>query len=141
MDLMRVLIIDAQGGGLGRQLVQALKQKHEDLEIVAVGTNSIATSNMIKAGADVGATGENAVVVNCQTSDIIVGPIGILLVNSLYGEISARMAEAVSLSKAKRVLIPFFHDDNIIVGINDYSIKKLINQAVDEVSKILDQAS
>ncbi|MDD7462916.1 MAG: DUF3842 family protein [Anaerococcus sp.] len=138
---MRVLIIDAQGGGLGRQLVQALKQKHEDLEIVAVGTNSIATSNMIKAGADVGATGENAVVVNCQTSDIIVGPIGILLVNSLYGEISARMAEAVSLSKAKRVLIPFFHDDNIIVGINDYSIKKLINQAVDEVSKILDQAS
>lgn len=141
MDLMRILIIDAQGGGLGRQLVQALKQKHEDLEIVAVGTNSIATSNMIKAGADVGATGENAVVVNCQTSDIIVGPIGILLVNSLYGEISARMAEAVSLSKAKRVLIPFFHDDNIIVGINDYSIKKLINQAVDEVSKILDQAS
>lgn len=141
MDLMRVLIIDAQGGGLGRQLVQALKQKHEDLEIVAVGTNSIATSNMIKAGADVGATGENAVVVNCQTSDIIVGPIGILLVNSLYGEISARMAEAVSLSKAKRVLIPFFHDDNIIVGINDYSIKKLINQAVDEVGNILDQAS
>ncbi len=138
---MRVLIIDAQGGGLGRQLVQALKQKHEDLEIVAVGTNSIATSNMIKAGADVGATGENAVVVNCQTSDIIVGPIGILLVNSLYGEISARMAEAVSLSKAKRVLIPFFHDDNIIVGINDYSIKKLINQAVDEVGNILDQAS
>ncbi|MDO5041849.1 MAG: DUF3842 family protein [Peptoniphilus sp.] len=130
---MRVLIIDAQGGGLGRQVIQALKEKHEDLEIVA--------SNMIKAGADVGATGENAVVVNCQTSDIIVGPIGILLVNSLYGEISARMAEAVSLAKAKRVLIPFFHDDNIIVGINDYSIKKLINQAVDEVSKILDQAS
>lgn len=136
---MRVLIIDAQGGGVGRQLVQALKKRHEDLEIVAVGTNSIATSNMIKAGADVGATGENAVVVNCETSDIIVGPIGILLVNSLYGEISAKMAEAVSLSKAKRVLIPFLHDDNIIVGIDDYSLKKLIDQAVDEVSNILDQ--
>ncbi|MGO3018389.1 MAG: DUF3842 family protein [Anaerococcus sp.] len=137
---MRVLVIDAQGGGLGKQLIQALKSRHEDLEIIAVGTNSIATSNMLKAGANIGATGENAVVVNCATSDVIVGPIGILLVNSLYGEISAKMAEAVSLSKAKRILIPFLHDDNVIVGINDYSLKKLINQAVDEVSKILEQA-
>lgn len=137
---MRVLVIDAQGGGLGKQLVQTLRSKYEDLEIVAVGTNSIATSNMLKAGASVGATGENAVVVNCATSDIILGPIGILLVNSLYGEISTRMAEAVSLSKAKRILIPFLHDDNVIVGINDYSLKKLINQAIDEVSKILEQA-
>lgn len=138
---MRVLVIDAQGGGLGKQLVQALRSRYEDLEIVAVGTNSIATSNMLKAGAKVGATGENAVVVNCATCDIIVGPIGILLVNSLYGEISAKMAEAVSLSKAKRILIPFLHDDNLIVGISDYSLKKLINQAVDEVSKILDQTN
>lgn len=134
---MRILVVDAQGGGLGRQIIQALKSKYEDLEIIAVGTNSIATSNMIKAGAKVGATGENAVVVNCQSADVIIGPIGILLVNSLYGEISAKMAEAVSLSRAKRILIPFLHDDNIIVGVNDYSLKYLIDQAVAEVGKII----
>lgn len=134
---MKVLVIDAQGGGLGKQVVQALKKNHEDLEIIAVATNSIATTSMLKAGADFGATGENAVVVNCAKADIIVGPIGILLTNSLYGEITARMAEAVSLSRAKRVLIPFLHDDNVIVGINDYSIKKLIELAVSEVEKIL----
>ncbi|MGI5949405.1 DUF3842 family protein [Peptoniphilus sp.] len=134
---MRILVIDAQGGGLGKQIIQALRSKHENLEIIAVGTNSIATSNMLKAGAKVAATGENAVVVNCQTADVIIGPIGILLVNSLYGEISAKMAEAVSLSRAKRILIPFLHDDNIIVGVNDYSLKYLIDQAVAEVEKII----
>lgn len=134
---MKVLVIDAQGGGLGKQVIQALKNKHNDLEIIAVGTNSVATSGMLKAGANVGATGENAVVVNCAKADIIIGPIGILLVNSLYGEITAKMAEAVSLSRAKRILIPFLHDDNVIVGISDYSLKKLIDLAVMEVEKIL----
>lgn len=134
---MNILVIDAQGGGLGKQIVQALKEKYKDLEIIAVGTNGIATTNMLKAGASFGATGENAVVVNCARADVIVGPIGILLTNSLYGEITAKMAEAVSLSRAKRILIPFIHDDNVIVGINDYSIKKLIELAVKEVEKIL----
>ncbi|EGY80686.1 hypothetical protein HMPREF9129_0225, partial [Peptoniphilus indolicus ATCC 29427] len=120
-----ILVIDAQGGGLGKQIVQALKEKYKDLEIIAVGTNGIATTNMLKAGASFGATGENAVVVNCARADVIVGPIGILLTNSLYGEITAKMAEAVSLSRAKRILIPFLHDDNVIVGINEYSIKKI----------------
>ena len=132
---MNILVIDAQGGGLGKQIVQALKEKYKDLEIIAVGTNGIATTNMLKAGASFGATGENAVVVNCARADVIVGPIGILLTNSLYGEITAKMAEAVSLSRAKRILIPFIHDDNVIVGINDYSIKKLIELAVKEVEK------
>ncbi|SUB74921.1 DUF3842 family protein [Peptoniphilus indolicus] len=134
---MNILVIDAQGGGLGKQIVQALKEKYKDLEIIAVGTNGIATTNMLKAGASFGATGENAVVVNCARADVIVGPIGILLTNSLYGEITAKMAEAVSLSRAKRILIPFLHDDNVIVGINEYSIKKLIALAVKEVEKIL----
>ncbi|MDY2986676.1 MAG: DUF3842 family protein [Peptoniphilus sp.] len=134
---MNILVIDAQGGGLGKQVIQALKEKYRDLEIIAVGTNSIATTNMLKAGANFGATGENAVVVNCARADVIVGPIGILLTNSLYGEITAKMVEAVSLSRAKRILIPFLHDDNVIVGINEYSIKKLIALAVKEVEKIL----
>lgn len=134
---MKILVIDAQGGGLGKQVVQTLKQRHENLKIIAVGTNSIATASMLKAGADAAATGENAVVVNCAKADVIIGPIGILLVNSLYGEITSKMAEAVSLSRAKRILIPFLHDDNVIVGINDYSLKKLIDLAVQEVEKIL----
>lgn len=134
---MKILVIDAQGGGLGRQVIQALRQNHENLEIIAVGTNSVATTTMLKAGANFGATGENAVVVNCAKADVIIGPIGILLVNSLYGEITAKMAEAVSLSRAKRVLIPFVHDDNVIVGISDYSLKKLIELAIIEVEKVL----
>ncbi|KXO16937.1 DUF3842 family protein [Peptoniphilus sp. GNH] len=132
---MNILVIDAQGGGVGRQLIQAIKQVHEDVKIIAVGTNSTATGNMLKAGADFGATGENAVVVNAARADVIVGPIGILLTNSLYGEITAKMAEAVGISRAKRVLIPFLHDDNVIVGINDYSMKTLIDLAVKEVEK------
>lgn len=138
---MNVLVIDAQGGGLGRGIIESLKKRYKDLNITCVGTNSRATSNMLKAGADQGATGENAVVVNCARADIIIGPIGILLVNSMYGEITARMAEAVSLSRAKRILIPFLHDDNVIVGVSDYSMKKLIGLCLEEVDRTIKEKS
>lgn len=90
---------------------------------------------MLKAGADRAATGENALIVNTQRADIIIGPIGILLTNSMCGEITGNMAEAVSVSRAKRILIPFLHDDNVIVGVNDYSMKKLISLALKELEK------
>ena len=130
---MKILIIDAQGGGLGRELIQNLKTKFQGIELIAVGTNSMATSNMIKAGAKFGATGENAVIVNSKTADLILGPVGILFANSMLGEITPKMAEAVNISSTKKILIPFFHDDNIIVGIEDYSMKNLIKLAMDEV--------
>lgn len=133
---MKILIIDAQGGGLGRELVRNLKNKFTDVEITAVGTNSMATSNMLKAGANFGATGENAVAVNAKKARIILGPVGILFANSMFGEITPKMAEAINLSDAKKILIPFFHDDNIIVGIADYSMKRLIELAMEEVEKM-----
>ena len=134
---MRILVIDAQGGGLGKELIIKLRARHKDLDITCVGTNSLATSAMLKAGANRGATGENPVVVNAAKADIILGPIGIMLTNSLYGEITEKISQAVSLSPAIKILIPFRHDDNVIVGISDYSIKKLVDLAMIEVEKIL----
>ena len=133
---MNILVIDAQGGGIGRQLVAALKGAMPDATITAVGTNSAATAAMVKAKADKAATGENAVVVGFCHADLIVGPIGIVIAYALLGEITPKMALAVAQSDAKRVLIPFNHCDNVIVGVSDYSISKLIANAVAEVEKM-----
>ncbi len=134
---MNILIVDAQGGGVGKQLVSAVKRSFPELEITAVGTNSIATGAMLKAGADHAATGENAVVVGCRRADIISGPIGIVIADALHGEITPTMALAVSQSRAKRVLIPSNHCDNIIAGVSDLSMGKLIQAAVDEIGKLV----
>ena len=134
---MNILIIDAQGGGFGKQLVSAIKRELPDIEITAVGTNTVATGAMLKAGADHGATGENAVIVGARKTDIIAGPIGIVIADSLYGEITPKMALAVAQSEAKRILIPFNHCDNIIAGISDLSVGRLIQSAVEEIKKIL----
>ncbi len=131
---MRILVIDAQGGGLGKQLVSAIKQNISDAEVIAVGTNSAATSAMLKAGANGAATGENAVAVGCRTADIIIGPIGIVIADSMLGEVTPKMALAVAQSKAKRILIPFNHCDNVIVGISDRNINRLVQIAVDEIT-------
>ncbi|MBQ8923679.1 MAG: DUF3842 family protein [Lachnospiraceae bacterium] len=130
---MTILVIDAQGGGIGKQLVTAIKQNIEGVHIIAVGTNSAATTSMLKAGADEAATGENSVIVGCRKADVIVGPIGIIIADSLLGEVTPKIALAVSQSDAKRVLIPFNHCDNIIVGISDFSTGNLIKQAIEEI--------
>ncbi|MFR4406137.1 MAG: DUF3842 family protein [Anaerovoracaceae bacterium] len=131
---MTILIIDAQGGGLGRQLVLAIKQNIPDARIFAVGT-SVATTAMLKAGAD-GATGENAVAVGCRRADIITGPVGIVISDSLSGEITPRIALSVSRSSATRILIPFNNCDNIIAGVADLSMGKLIQNAISEIKKL-----
>lgn len=133
---MTVLVIDAQGGGIGRQLTAAIKQNIAGVSVTAVGTNSAATSAMLKAGADHVATGENAVIVGCRHADIIVGPIGIILADALFGEITPKIAAAVAQSRAKKVLIPFNHCDNIIVGVSDFSTGKLVQSAVEEIKRI-----
>ena len=125
-----ILIIDAQGGGIGRLLVSAIRQELPDASIMAVGGNSAAAAAMLKAGADRGATGENAVVVACRRADVILGPIGIVIADSMLGEITPRMAAAVARSGAKRILIPFDHCDNIVVGVRDSSVKALVKEAV-----------
>ena len=133
---MIVLVIDAQGGGIGRQLVLSIKQALPDVEVMAVGTNTAATAAMLKAGAASAATGENAVVVCSRKADIIIGPIGIVIADSMLGEITPKMALAVAGSNARRVLIPFSHCDNIIAGAETTSTTELIQKAVAEVQKL-----
>ena len=119
---MKVLIIDGQGGGLGRQLVAAVKEYDRSIEVLAVGTNSAATNAMLKAGADQAATGENSVAVASKKADVIMGPVGIVIADSMLGEITPRMAVAVGQSSAKRILIPVNLCDNIVVGVSDASM-------------------
>ena len=127
----KILVIDGQGGGIGRQVVGLIKSREADIEITAVGTNSQATSAMLKAGADHGATGENAVIVGCRGADIIIGPVGIAIADSLFGEVTPKMAVAVGQSRAVRVLIPVNHCENIIAGLDDMSMGDLVAAAVD----------
>lgn len=135
---MNIIVIDAQGGGIGKQIVTAIKNNLSSVEITAIGTNSAATSAMLKAGADKAATGENAIVVGCRKADIIVGPIGIVIADALLGEITPTMAKAVGQSSAKRILIPINHCENIVVGVQDLSISILVQEVVKEIQSIVD---
>ena len=137
---LSILVIDAQGGGIGRQLVAAIRQELSEARITAVGANGAATAAMLKAGADQGATGENSVVVACRRADVILGPIGIVIADAMLGEITPQMAAAVARSNAKRILIPFDHCDNIIVGVPETSMKALIRQAVDVLRQIMEDS-
>lgn len=133
---MNLLIIDGQGGGIGKILTEQLKTAFPSSTITAAGTNALATSAMMKAGADYGATGENAIIYNCQYADIILGPIGIILANSLLGEVSPSIAEAVASSTAKKILIPTTKCSAQIVGIENMALNKYIEQAVKAVNEI-----
>jgi len=134
--MKKVLIIDGQGGLLGKQMVEAVKSLLPEAEIIAVGTNIMATNTMLKAGADNGATGENAVIVCARTADIIVGPIGIAIADSLLGEITPAMAVAVGQSAAKKILIPVNKCNNMIVGVGDKKTSELIKEAIEMIADI-----
>lgn len=134
-----ILVVDGQGGGLGRLLVRELKGAFPQAEIAAVGTNSTAANAMMKAGADFAATGENAVVVNCRHADIIVGAVGIVIADSMWGEITPRMAQAVGQSDARRVLIPINLCSNLVVGVSEMSMSKLVQAAVDTVRRLTEK--
>jgi len=131
-----VLVIDGQGGGLGRQLVAAIAAAYPEAELTAVGTNSLAANAMLKAGAARAATGENAVVVNCRHADVIVGPIGIVIADALLGEITPAMAAAVCQSGAKRVLVPINHCENYVVGVPEQSVSQLVSAAAQKVKAL-----
>ena len=132
----QILIIDGQGGLLGKQLVEAIRKTVLDAEITAVGTNSIATSSMLKAGAHQGATGENAVLVAVRHADIIAGPIGMVIADSLLGEITPAMAAAVGSSDAVKLLLPVNKCSNVVIGAGGKSTSELIGEAVDRIQKI-----
>ena len=134
---MKVVIIDGQGGKMGQMLIERIKSGNLPCELIAVGTNSIATSAMLKAGADAGATGENSVIVASRDADVIIGPIGIVSADSLLGEVTPAMAVAVGQCKAKKLLLPVNLCNNIIVGTGSLSMAKLIAEAVEELAKMI----
>ena len=135
---MKVVVIDGQSGRMGQLLIERARAASLPCEILAVGTNSLATAAMLKAGASAGATGENAVLVDCRTADIIAGPIGILSADSLMGEISPAMAMAVGQSNAKKVLLPVNQCSNIVVGTQKLTLSKLMDEAVELLRSLLD---
>ncbi len=127
---MKIVIIDGQGGGIGKQLTESIKAAFPDDELTAVGTNVAATISMQKAGADHSATGENAVIVACRTADVILGPIGIVVADSLYGEITPAMALAAAQSRAVRILVPMNKCDTIIAGVAGLGLSSLIDDCI-----------
>lgn len=135
-ETLKILVVDGQGGMVGKQMVEAIKRMIPTAEVTAVGTNTTATASMLKAGADNGATGENPVIVAVRTADIIVGPIGIVIADSLLGEVTPKMAEAIGSSTAKKILIPVNKCDNIIVGVGTKSTSALIAEAIDTIRMI-----
>lgn len=134
---MNILVIDGQGGRIGREVIERIRAEQLPCEIIAVGTNSVATSSMLKGGADQAATGENAVRVNARRADIIIGPIAIVIADSLLGEITPDMAVAVGQSRAKKLLIPAGHCSNLVVGAIDLPVKVLLNSVIDQLKTML----
>jgi len=132
---MKLLIIDGQSGRLGAQIIEGLKKAGlpEGHTIVAVGTNALATSGMINAGAHQGATGENAVVVQCRSAGLIIGPIGIVLADAMLGEITPKMAVAVGQSAAPKILVPSSRCSTCVVGVTVQTRKQQIDDAVAKV--------
>ena len=136
---MTVLVVDGQGGRLGSQLVKEIVQRFPEHDLLAVGTNSMATERMLKAGAARADTGENAVAVACRRADVIVGPVGMVIADALLGEVTPVMAEAVGRSGAVRILLPSDKCDTLIAGIGGQGMSALIADAMDKLGVVLAQ--
>lgn len=133
---MKVVIIDGQGGRLGQLIAEAIVKEKIDCELLAVGTNSIATSAMLKGGASQGATGENPVIVACRDADVIIGPIGIVAADSLYGEITPAMAVAIGQSRALKLLLPVSHCRNQVIGVRELTMNEMVREAVRRLKEL-----
>ena len=134
---MKIVVIDGQGGRIGSLLIEKLIEKRKTsanlTEVIAIGTNSIATASMLRAGADAGATGENPVLVNCRDADYILGPIGIIAADSLLGEVTAAMAAAVASSAAEKILLPVNKCNLHVVGTADLNVSSFIDEAIGHI--------
>ena len=134
---MTVLIVDGQGGRLGKQLVKEVLERFPQLDVLAVGTNSMATEAMLKAGAPRAATGENAVAVACRKADVILGPMGIVIADALLGEVTPAMAKAVGQSEAVRILLPSDKCSTLVAGVGSQGMSALIGDAMDKLADLL----
>lgn len=129
---MKIVVIDGQGGSIGKAIVEQLVKKVDIESIFCIGTNSVATANMLKAGAKYGASGENPVVVACRDADYIIGPIGIIMADSMLGEISPLMAQSVGASNAHKILIPI-NKCLTVAGVQNLTLSDYIKIAVDSI--------
>ncbi len=134
---MNILIIDGQGGQLGAQVIKAVLSRFSDVNLTAVGTNAVATTAMLKAGAKNAATGENPVVVACRKADVIIGPVGIVIADSLMGEITEKMAVAVGKADAVRILIPINKCDNLVAGVPNLNAAALVEDVIVKLSSVV----
>ena len=131
------MVMDGQGGGIGSAIIKGLREQYgNDLEILALGTNSIATSKMMKSGANKGATGENAIIRTCINVDIIIGPIAIIMANAMMGEVTARMAEAVCSCPARKILIPLTQEKVNIVGTTGEPLPHMVQKAIKLIEEV-----
>ena len=130
---MKIVVIDGQGGGIGKALIQRLLEALPDQRIIALGANALATSAMLRAGAQAGATGASAVICQCRDADIILGPAGIILADAMLGEISPAIAVAVGRSPAVKILIPSDRCKLLIAGLPRLSTDEALKDAVSKV--------
>jgi hypothetical protein len=134
---LNLLVIDGQGGQLGSQIIKAIRTRYNDINIVAVGTNATATTSMIKAGANQGATGENPVIVASRKADVIIGPVGIVIADSLLGEITPKMAVAIGQSNATKILVPINKCENLVAGVPNLTTTALIDDTLNKLQETI----
>lgn len=134
---MNITIVDGQGGQLGAQLVKEITAKFQNINLTAIGTNAVATAAMLKAGAKNAATGENPVIVACRKADVIIGPIGIVIADSLLGEVTEPMALAIAKADAVRILIPLNKCENLVAGVPNLNTGALIADAITKLNALI----
>ncbi|HCY84183.1 MAG TPA: hypothetical protein DHV36_03510 [Desulfobacteraceae bacterium] len=130
--MKKICIIDGQGGGIGSAVIKKLKERFEEtVEVIALGTNAIATAQMLKARANKGASGTNAIVQTVRRADVIIGPVGIIMPHAMMGEVTLEMAEAVCRSDARKVLLPLTQENISIVGVTGFPLPQLVDELLD----------
>jgi hypothetical protein len=135
---MRIAVVDGQGGGIGKHIIEKIRREiGEDIDILALATNALATSLMLKAGANEGASGENAIIYNCPRVDLIVGPMGIIIPHSMLGEITPQIAEAIASSQVPKMLLPVLKGDVELVGLPGEPLPHLVTRLVDRIKERL----
>lgn len=131
-EMIKICVIDGQGGGIGSTIIKKIKEAYEErVEVIALGTNAIATAQMLKARANRGASGENAIVQTVKSVDVIIGPIGIIIAHAMMGEVTPGIAEAVAASPATKFLIPLSQENVKIIGIAEQPLPHLIEELID----------
>mgnify|MGYP001575690320 CR=1 FL=1 len=128
----RICVIDGQGGGIGSVVIKKLKERFEEqMEVIALGTNAIATAQMLKARANKGASGSNAIIQTVRRADVVIGPVGIIIPHAMMGEVTCEMAEAVSMSQARKILLPLSQENIGIVGLTGLPLPLLVDELIE----------